>query len=43
MGAILRKNQVIIPHGNDSILAGDLVYLVARNRELDEDAFIVRD
>ncbi|EFK06091.1 putative potassium transporter peripheral membrane component [delta proteobacterium NaphS2] len=36
VGAILRKNQVIIPHGNDSILAGDLVYLVARNRELDK-------
>ena len=36
VGAIIRKNQVIIPHGNDSILTGDLVYLVARNRELDK-------
>jgi trk system potassium uptake protein TrkA len=34
VGAIVRTRnlpeQVIIPHGNDSILAGDLVYLVAR-------------
>jgi len=36
VGAIVRKNQVIIPHGNDSILAGDLVYLVAKNSELEQ-------
>jgi trk system potassium uptake protein len=36
VGAIIRKNQVIIPHGNDSILAEDLVYLVARSQELDQ-------
>lgn len=42
VGAIVRNrpdlpSQVIIPHGNDSILAGDLVYLVARNRDLDKN------
>jgi len=36
VGAIIRKNQVIIPHGNDRILAEDLVYLVARSQELDQ-------
>ena len=36
VGAIIRRNQVIIPHGNDSILAEDLVYLVARSQELDQ-------
>ena len=36
VGAIVRNKKVIIPHGNDSILAGDLVYLVARNRDLDQ-------
>jgi len=41
VGAIVRTRpnfpgQVIIPHGNDSILAGDLVYLVARNAELEK-------
>jgi len=41
VGAIVRTrpnlpDQVIIPHGNDSILAGDLVYLVAKNRDLDK-------
>ncbi len=36
VGAIIRKNQVIIPHGNDSILAEDLVYLVTRSQELDQ-------
>jgi Trk K+ transport system NAD-binding subunit/CheY-like chemotaxis protein len=40
VGAIVRTrpnlpDQVIIPHGNDSILADDLVYLVARNRDLE--------
>ena len=35
VGAIVRNRKVIIPHGNDSILAGDLIYLVARNRDLD--------
>ncbi|MBW2709875.1 MAG: Trk system potassium transporter TrkA [Deltaproteobacteria bacterium] len=41
VGAIVRTrpdfpDQVIIPHGDDSIMAGDLVYLVARNAELEE-------
>ena len=41
VGAIIRTRpnlpgQVIIPHGNDSILADDLVYLVARRQELDQ-------
>lgn len=41
VGAIVRTQsnspgQVIIPHGDNSILAGDLVYLVARNAELEQ-------
>ena len=41
VGAIVRTrpnfpDQVIIPHGDDSILAGDLVYLVAKNTELEQ-------
>ena len=41
VGAIVRTrpnlpSQVIIPQGSDSILAGDLVYLVARNREVEQ-------
>ena len=41
VGAIVRTrpgfpDQVIIPHGNDSILAGDLVYLVVRNTGLEQ-------
>ena len=41
VGAIVRTRpnspgQVIIPHGNDSILAGDLVYLVAKNQDLEQ-------
>ncbi len=40
VGAIVRARpnlpeQVIIPHGDDSIMADDLVYLVARNRDLE--------
>ena len=34
VGAIVRGDQVIIPHGEDTILAGDLVYLVVRSDEL---------
>lgn len=36
VGAIVRGNQVVIPHGKDVIRAGDLVYVVARNEELDQ-------
>ena len=41
VGAIIRTRpnlpgQVIIPHGNDRIMAGDLVYLVTRNTELEQ-------
>ena len=34
VGAIVRGDQVLIPQGEDVILAGDLVYVVARNTEL---------
>ena len=36
VGAIVRGDQVLIPRGEDIILAGDLVYVVARNTELSE-------
>ncbi len=36
VGAIVRGSQVLIPQGEDVILAGDLVYVVARNTELSE-------
>ena len=36
VGAIVRGDQVLIPQGEDVILAGDLVYVVARNTELSE-------
>ncbi|MFH1950751.1 MAG: Trk system potassium transporter TrkA [Pseudomonadota bacterium] len=36
VGAIVRGDQVLIPHGEDVILAGDLVYVVARNTELSQ-------
>ena len=35
VGAIVRRKQVIIPHGEDAILAGDLVYVVAQPDEMD--------
>ena len=34
VGAIVRGEQVIIPHGRDTILADDLVYLVVRTDDL---------
>lgn len=34
IGAIVREEKVLIPHGNDTIKANDLVYLVARSDEL---------
>ena len=34
VGAIIRAEQVIIPHGKDTIQADDLVYAVVRNNEL---------
>lgn len=34
VGAIVRGDRVLIPKGEDVILAGDLVYVVARNTEL---------
>jgi len=41
VGAIVRTRanspgQVIIPHGNDSILAGDLIYLVTKKEDLEQ-------
>ena len=34
VGAIVRSDQVFIPHGEDTIQADDLIYLVARTDEL---------
>jgi len=36
VGAIIRGNQVFIPHGEDMIQANDLVYVVARSDELQQ-------
>ncbi len=36
VGAIARGDQIVIPHGSDTIQTDDLVYLVVRNDELDE-------
>ena len=35
MGAIVRGEQVFIPHGEDTIQADDLVYMVAKSDEMD--------
>ena len=35
VGAIVRGDQVVIPRGQDTVEANDLVYLVVRNGELD--------
>jgi trk system potassium uptake protein TrkA len=35
VGAIVRENQVVIPQGNDTIKADDLVYVVAKNDDLE--------
>jgi trk system potassium uptake protein TrkA len=35
VGAIVRENQVLIPQGNDTIKADDLVYVVAKNDDLE--------
>ncbi len=34
VGAVVRGNQVTIPHGEDTVEAGDLMYVVARSDEL---------
>jgi trk system potassium uptake protein TrkA len=34
VGAIVRKNQVMIPRGDDTIQMDDLIYVVVRNEEL---------
>ena len=36
VGAIVRGDQVLIPHGRDTIQTDDLVYVVVRNDELDQ-------
>jgi trk/ktr system potassium uptake protein len=35
VGAIVRENQVVIPQGKDAIKADDLVYVVAKNDDLE--------
>ncbi|WP_252891317.1 NAD-binding protein [Thermoclostridium stercorarium] len=34
VAVIVRKNEIIIPHGNDSIKRGDSVILIAKNRQI---------
>lgn len=34
IGAIVREDQVLVPRGEDTILAGDLVYVVVQNNDL---------
>lgn len=36
VGAIVRRNQVMIPRGSDTIQEHDLIYVVARNDELND-------
>jgi trk system potassium uptake protein TrkA len=36
VGAIVRGNKVLIPQGKDTILAGDILYVVVRNDELND-------
>ncbi len=36
IGAIIRDEKVLIPHGMDTIQAGDLIYLVIRSNELNK-------
>ena len=36
IGAIIRDEKVLIPHGNDTIQAGDLIYLVIRSDEINK-------
>ncbi len=36
IGAIIRDEKVLIPHGKDTIQAGDLIYLVIRSDELNK-------
>lgn len=36
VGAIVRGNQVLIPQGKDTILAGDVLYVVVRNDEIND-------
>ncbi len=36
VGAIIRDEKVLIPHGNDIIQAGDLIYLVIRTDEMNK-------
>jgi trk system potassium uptake protein TrkA len=36
VGAIVRGNQVLIPQGKDTILEGDILYVVVRNDELND-------
>lgn len=36
VGAIVRRNQVMIPRGNDTIQEDDLIYVMVRNDELND-------
>lgn len=38
IGMLFRQNKMIIPHGNDVLLAGDNVYFIGKNDVIDEFA-----
>jgi len=35
IAAVIRKNEVIVPHGNDAVQAGDIVYFVSETGDFD--------
>lgn len=41
VGAIVRGDQVLIPHGNDTIRENDLVYVVVRAEDMHKDLFFL--
>lgn len=36
LAAIVRKNEIIIPHGNDIVKSGDSVILIARDNKFSD-------
>lgn len=41
VAVIVRKNKIIIPHGNDTIQLGDSVILIAKNRQISDLSDII--
>jgi trk system potassium uptake protein TrkA len=36
IGAIVRRNDIIIPHGNDVVKSGDSVIIISKGRRIDD-------